>query len=776
MICVFTAAHKSITGKKMNYSDDRFSVDDILEEVTQHHPHDDTSKADADLLIDEILKERTKQSSSVHKSADVPFQLHINYDDDITDIANTEDSVSMPVQNSESLSVSDTPPADKPQTQDYNTNPETDAKAIPSAVSVQPEENAFIETAYHSGLQTESDDAYLRFRENREKKIKGFVLMGNETEVDNEESETDDENAEDKVIEEFDSMEDAPSVLADIKELMTSLSVRLGIMLVLFLMNFYLVLANCVTFLPLPAFINLSLNPAIYVLASTILLSIAMIVSHTTIVGGLVNFCKLKADGDSLPALASLACLVQCVVLLLNPGALSNSSVHLYSFTAVLGLLFNCIGKLLIVKRTMLNFKYVTSDCDKYATTIIDDEQLANDLTKGVLTNIPVTATNKKTGFLTGFLDMSFREDAYDAISRKLTPIIFIAVAILAVSGYIITQNAFVTLTVVVAAFAVCSPLYGLICANLPLLTAVKAVHRHGGMIIGYPAIEEFADVNSTTAQGHDLFPNGTVILHGIKTFKGMRIDDAILDAASILVKANSILSDIFMQVIQGKPELLKEVDTLVYEDMMGISGWVDNKRVLIGTRDLMLNHGIDVPSKDYEKRYCTEDNEIIYLSTSGELTAVFIVSLTASAPVEAALRRLENNNIFLIVKTVDPILNREKLASVFQVEPTLFRVIPSRLHKAYDAQHTPSKQEEGFLANNGNFYSYIKTLTTAKRIKARIMLGIVLILTSVIIGFGLVTALCLMNDFSRINVLFLVGYQALWLIIAWLIQKMRSL
>ena len=39
----------------MNYSDDRFSVDDILEEVTQHHPHDDTSKADADLLIDEIL-------------------------------------------------------------------------------------------------------------------------------------------------------------------------------------------------------------------------------------------------------------------------------------------------------------------------------------------------------------------------------------------------------------------------------------------------------------------------------------------------------------------------------------------------------------------------------------------------------------------------------------------------------------------------------------------------------------------------------------------------
>ena len=144
------------------------------------------------------------------------------------------------------------PPVTEPQTQNSDTDPQTDAEASPSATSVQPAEDAFIETTYHSGLQPESDDAYLRFRENREKKIKGFVLMGNETEVDNEESETDDENAEDKVIEEFDSMEDAPSVLADLKELITSLSVRFGIMLVLFLMNLYLVLANCITFLPLP--------------------------------------------------------------------------------------------------------------------------------------------------------------------------------------------------------------------------------------------------------------------------------------------------------------------------------------------------------------------------------------------------------------------------------------------------------------------------------------------------------------------------------------------
>ena len=220
----------------MSYSDDHFSVDDILNEVNQHHSHDGSSShADADLLIDEILKERTEHPAPARKSADVPFQLHIRYDDD--DSADTESSDDTAARN-----TTETPKtvidAAVPSVKETDSDVQTDRE--PAAPAVSPSDNDFMETTYHSGLQAQPDDAYRTFRENREKKIKGFVLMGNETEVDNEEAETDDENAEDKVIEEFDSMEDAPSVLADIKELMTSLSVRFGIMLVLLIMNLYL--------------------------------------------------------------------------------------------------------------------------------------------------------------------------------------------------------------------------------------------------------------------------------------------------------------------------------------------------------------------------------------------------------------------------------------------------------------------------------------------------------------------------------------------------------
>ena len=49
------------------------------------------------------------------------------------------------------------------------------------------------------------------------------------------------------------------------------------------------------------------------------------------------------------------------------------------------------------------------------------------------------------------------------------------------------------------------------------------------------------------------------------------------------------MLANVFRQITGGDSKLLRPVDTLVYEDGMGISAWVDNKRVLIGSRDLKM-------------------------------------------------------------------------------------------------------------------------------------------------------------------------------------------
>ena len=59
-----------------------------------------------------------------------------------------------------------------------------------------------------------------------------------------------------------------------------------------------------------------------------------------------------------------------------------------------------------------------------------------------------------------------------------------------------------------------------------------------------------------------------------------------------------------FRRIIEDKVDILPAVDSLVYEQSMGLTGWVAGRRVLVGNRRLLENHGVDVPSRDYELRY----------------------------------------------------------------------------------------------------------------------------------------------------------------------------
>ena len=88
-----------------------------------------------------------------------------------------------------------------------------------------------------------------------------------------------------------------------------------------------------------------------------------------------------------------------------------------------------------------------------------------------------------------------------------------------------------------------------------------------------------------------DIFPGESVQLHGMKVFAEKRIDEAILDAASVILSCKGLMSGVFLNMIGGNQRMLKKVDSIIYEDGMGISAWVDGKRVLIGGRELMQNH-----------------------------------------------------------------------------------------------------------------------------------------------------------------------------------------
>ena len=79
---------------------------------------------------------------------------------------------------------------------------------------------------------------------------------------------------------------------------------------------------------------------------------------------------RLKGNADAPVAFAWAAAAVQILVGFFSADRFTNTDLSLYANLAVLALLLNAWGKLTLVRRVKLNFKFICSPDEKYAAKI----------------------------------------------------------------------------------------------------------------------------------------------------------------------------------------------------------------------------------------------------------------------------------------------------------------------------------------------------------------------------------------------------------------------
>ena len=517
--------------------------------------------------------------------------------------------------------------------------------------------------------------------------------------------------------------------------------------------------------LPLPPFMFPERDLGMFFIANLVVFVIAVLLCSNTVGGGLISLFTLKGDNDSLAAAAVLACLIQGGAMVVSPTSYENPGVHLYLPLAALSLFFNTMGKLLIVRRLNAGFGVLTKNPLLYTAQLAGDKDFARELTRGQNLDYPQVAYSVKSGFLTNFLELAHSEDYSDSVSRLLAPVCFGAGLLLAVISMVITKDIFVAITVFAAVLCVASPFTALFVGNLPLAGIARRLKHRGAMVSGYGAVERFGDTNAVVVGCSDLFPPGSITLHGIKVFQKNRIDEAILDAASVICSCDSTLTSIFTEMIGGKLELLKKVESLTYEDGLGLSAWVGGKRVLIGNRDLMKHHGIDIPSKDFEQRYLQGDRELLYLANSGELTAMYILDYGRDDDVDEEMGKLADWDMSLIVYSTDPYVTPERLEKIFDYPAELIKVMPAKLHGEYSRISAKRETARAYLAHNGSLGSFVHTLLELRLARTSVVVGTVLQTAGLVLGFALVTFAAFMQSTASLTWVAILGYQLFWML-----------
>ena len=572
---------------------------------------------------------------------------------------------------------------------------------------------------------------------------------------------------------------DSNAVLNDLYDLKSSLTARFLIIAVAFFLSAYLNLAAESGF-PLPEMLSLATAPQAFVFAHFVTGAIAFCAAIPVIISGIKKLFTMRADCDTIATIGVAVSIASCVAFLFNTKWLEARDLKIYMPIAILTLLLNSFGKLLIVNRAVSNWKFISGCHDKYAVDYVRSEEHAEQITRGTLGDYPILAASRKVENVTDFLKYTYSSDAADGFCKYATPALLIASLLIAGAGTALKNpQAFdfqyalgmLSMCLSAAAFFAIS-----LVVNMPLSSAAKKFNEKSGAVLGYQSVEDFYDTNSAMLDVTRLFPEDSVTLSAIKIFSDTKIDDAIIEAASLTYYSNSILSSMFTKVIDGKIEMLHKVENYIYEDSMGLCGWINNKRVLLGNRELMVNHSIEaLPPTSKEKEFTQNGREAVYLSISGNLAAMFIIEIKADEEIKEKLIELTDNDICLMLRSIDSTISISRISDLFEIPEEMVKIIPYRLQKYYNEETEPREEASASIVCNSKLGSFTDLLISTKRLRSASVMGIILQAVAAILGIAFIVMFMFIDSIKEITPSTLLIYNVIWCIITTLIVKLKN-
>lgn len=531
-------------------------------------------------------------------------------------------------------------------------------------------------------------------------------------------------------------------------------------------------------------------HPDYYLYAYLIIGILSFSACSGVVTHGLSRLVRLHPDGDTLCAFAHIAAIGSLIPYLSNEEFIQRGRSHVYLAVSLAALCFNTVSKLCLVKAAQRNFRFTAGDGAKFFVQTSADEG-AEQLAKGAVTGeMPCVASMRKTEMLCDFIISTYCEDASDRTARIIAPATLISAIVCGVIAYLTCESEIATnclswaFTAASAVFAVGAAFTGSFIVTLPMLRAAKVMPGRNAAILGCSAVEEFSETNAVLIEAKSLFPVNSVKINNIWDYNKHRssnspkvpIDEAIIYAASLSMNADSVLADAFFNMLNYKQQLLKPVSGCVYESGLGILGWIDHRRVLLGNREHMKSHEIVVPDMKKESAANKNGDEVIYLAVGGEICMLFFVELSANQQVKESVRRLSANGVSLVIKAVDGMITSAVIAELFDIEAARVRVLPFEAHAAFSEKTRYSPKGSAAVSCDGTFSAFAAAINGAKALRSKITTGCILEAAGTALGIVLVVLFMLFRNYDMLNCLYLIGFNAAWLLITAGAQAIKRL
>ncbi len=232
----------------------------------------------------------------------------------------------------------------------------------------------------------------------------------------------------------------------------------------------------------------------------------------------------------------------------------------------------------------------------------------------------------------------------------------------------------------------------------------------------------------------------------------------------AVLKEAGNPIANAFDSVVAETKETLPEVESVLYEDEIGLVGWINSERILVGSRRLLEKYNVETPSNEYEDKYTSKGRQITYLAKAGRLVAMFVTNYNADSELKLELQRAEANGISILIRTTDFNVTNDLVAQKYNLFYRSIKVLPTGLGNVLkEAESTVEETSRSYLITSGRLASMARAISGCVKIKHNISLAIIIQLISIILGVLVCATLSLYAGVGVIGSLELLIYTLFW-------------
>ncbi len=444
--------------------------------------------------------------------------------------------------------------------------------------------------------------------------------------------------------------------------------------------------------LPMPAFIRPAAQPMMFSLAAAVIYAVAFIGFLPTVISG---FTSLKASPapDSFISLGAVLAFVQLALMVALSGSVDVTKTTIFAPFICIALGFNAMGKKIATNTIIKNLTLANAPSGINAGYIVNDTDAVKRLARTLDEKVPKVLVSRKTGAITNFVNAGFSIHNSDYTARKTALFSYGVTAVCFVMGTVVSKSLVTGIFCGAGASALMIPLSATLVNSVPSALMQKTLEKVGALVNGWQGIDQLSKTTHVNFDAKHLFPHGTVILHGIKTFEKERIDLAILYAASVLIKECDTLKPVFMEVIDGKTDILPQVESCEYIELQGYVSWINNNRVIIGNRTLMEKYDVTMPPVSMENKFINQGRKPVYLAVGGKLFGMFVFSYRPDEIVKENLARLMDKGVCIMLSSKDFNIDPHLIETVYGV-PNDYVSVLNRKEAALLSQFTDYADE----------------------------------------------------------------------------------